>query len=205
MSLPEKTPMSIRPRLKLRATLPSLKSDLIRLKLNQTRSPGPLARRIILNGHSIKVRRSIKFLRALSPLWKFNNLALASFDFVIPPIQVKERAAWSWYRTALLCERSAENLKTGGINQRAWVSANFHHPSECSLNAKAMIEENNLLTTRPSYAREMLDQSITALLDKAANAKAHALKLYRDIEKEVDAPSWGEAYTAGVPICHAYK
>jgi hypothetical protein len=96
-------------------------------------------------------------------------------------------------------------LKTGGINQRAWVSANFHHPSECSLNAKAMIEENNLLTTRPSYAREMLDQSITALLDKAANAKAHALKLYRDIEKEVDAPSWGEAYTAGVPICHAYK
>jgi hypothetical protein len=46
-------------------------------------------------------------------------LVLANFDFTISPAEVKERAAWSWYRTALICERSAMNLKTGGLEQKS--------------------------------------------------------------------------------------
>ena len=50
---------------------------------------------------------------------------------------------------------------------------------------------------RPSYAQQILEQSIETLLQKAAKAKAHAKKLYADIEMEAVLPSWGEKYTTG--------
>lgn len=46
-------------------------------------------------------------------------IPLAPHDFTLDKAEVIKRAAWSWYRTGLLIERSAEDLQNAGAEQEA--------------------------------------------------------------------------------------
>ncbi|CZR64716.1 uncharacterized protein PAC_14615 [Phialocephala subalpina] len=48
-------------------------------------------------------------------LYKFPETA---YGYTVPKEEVRERAAWAWYRTHLLCQRAAERLQARGPNQQ---------------------------------------------------------------------------------------